>query len=98
MSKHDKEQLQTIQHKKSEHKSEHTTLSLATSAILAMHGYEWKQSAISAGGVATHVSGYKVAIDLKTGEWMHYGGRRDPSREGRGLDTLAAYLRKAGAR
>lgn len=61
---------------------------------LALHGYVWQASSFRNGGVGTHSSGWKVAVDLDTAEWSHYRTRIDQSWEGKHRETLAAHLTK----
>lgn len=62
---------------------------------LALHGYVWQASSFRNGGVGTHSSGWKIAVDLDTGEWSHYRGRADKQTEGKHRAALAAHLRSA---
>jgi hypothetical protein len=60
----------------------------------ALHGYVWQASSFRNGGVATHSSGWKIAVDLDTGEWSHYKSRSDKMTEGKWRESLAAHLSK----
>jgi hypothetical protein len=64
---------------------------------LAVFGYDWKPSSVANGGVGTHASGYKVAVDLDSGEWCYYRGRGDPTKEGIGRRALVNYLTNLGS-
>jgi len=62
---------------------------------LALHGYVWQASSFRNGGVGTHNSGWKVAVDLDTGEWAHYRKRADKLTEGKHREALARHLAAA---
>jgi len=61
---------------------------------LALHDYIFQASSVANGGVGTHSSGWKVALDLDTGEWSHYRMRADKMTEGKHRESLVAHLRR----
>lgn len=58
----------------------------------AAHDYVWQASSFRNGGVATHANGWKVALDLDTGEWSHYRTKSDKMTEGKHRESLARHL------
>lgn len=59
---------------------------------LALHDYVWQASNHRNGGVGTHSSGWKIAVDLDTAEWAHYRTRADKMTEGKHRESLVRHL------